>query len=257
MVFTAMVKLEILQEYLDKLLNVPEFPDYAPNGLQVEGGGEIARIAVGVTASLTVIEAAVAMQADAILVHHGYFWKNENPCVTGIKKQRLQLLLNNNINLLAYHLPLDAHPRYGNNVRLAAILDIQVAGELGKDIGDGLVLHGNLPVPMSPDDFCAHVEKKLGRRPLHLPGGSHQIQHIAWCSGAAQTFFEQAAYAGVDAYLTGEVSEATTHIAHEAGTHFFAAGHHATERYGIQALGEHLQDKFSLECRYMEISNPV
>ena len=257
MVFPGMVKLEILQAYIDDLLSVSGCLDYAPNGLQVEGSGEVAKIAVGVTACLAVIEAAVAMKADAILVHHGYFWKNENSCVVGIKKRRLQLLLKNNISLLAYHLPLDAHPLYGNNVRLATKLGIQVAGALGSGVGDGLVLHGKLPTPMSPDDFCAHVEKQLGQPPLYLSGGTHQIQHIAWCSGAAQTFFEQAAYTGVDAYLTGEVSESTTHIAHETGTHFFAAGHHATERYGIQALSEHLKDKFSLECCYVEIANPV
>lgn len=252
-----MVELEVLSCYLDGMLEVVSYTDYAPNGLQVEGAREVSTIVLGVTASLALIEAAVAMKADAILVHHGYFWKNENPCVTGIKKRRLEMLLKNDISLLAYHLPLDAHPRYGNNVTLAERLGIDMEGVMGAGVGDGLVLHGRLGAPLSPDAFADLIEARLERRPLHLPGGPAAIEHVAWCSGAAQGFFDQAAAMGVDAYLTGEVSEQCTHTALETGTHFFAAGHHATERYGVQALGRHLQERFSLACHYVEITNPA
>ncbi len=252
-----MIELDVMCHYLDDLLDVSAYADYAPNGLQVEGASEVKSIAVGVTASLALIEAAVAMKADAILVHHGYFWKNENPCVTGIKKRRLELLLKNNISLLSYHLPLDAHPRYGNNVVLGKRLDIDIEGALAPRLGDGLVLHGRLAAPLSPAEFVSLLEKHLARRPLHLPGGPSRIQHVAWCSGAAQGYFEQVAAMGVDAYLTGEVSEQSTHIALETGTHFFSAGHHATERYGVQALAEHLQARFSIDCHFLDIANPV
>ncbi len=252
-----MVDLDVLCRYLDELLDVSAFSDYAPNGLQVEGRQEVKTIAVGVTASLSLIEAAIAMKADAILVHHGYFWKNESPCVTGIKRRRLEKLLGNGISLLAYHLPLDAHPRFGNNIMLAERLGIEVDGDLAPGIADGLVLCGHLVEPLTPEAFATLIETRLGRRPLHLAGNSSSIQQVAWCSGAAQGYFEAAAMQGVDAYVTGEVSEQSTHVAIETGTHFFAAGHHATERYGVQALARHLQERFPLTCSYVEIANPV
>ncbi|HFQ91896.1 MAG TPA: Nif3-like dinuclear metal center hexameric protein [Chromatiales bacterium] len=252
-----MVDLDELCRYLDELLDVAAFSDYAPNGLQVEGRREVSIIAAGVTASEAMIQAAIAMRADAILVHHGYFWKGEHPCVTGMKKRRLELLLGNGISLLSYHLPLDAHPRFGNNVVLAGRLGIEVDGPLAPELANGLVLHGRLARPLSPEMFARRIETSLGRAPLHLMGASTSIERVAWCSGAAQSYFEAAAMRGVDAYLTGEVSEQAAHVAAETGTHYFAAGHHATERYGVQALASHLQARFSLTCRYVEIDNPA
>ncbi|MFQ5488692.1 MAG: Nif3-like dinuclear metal center hexameric protein, partial [Gammaproteobacteria bacterium] len=215
------------------------------------------RRVVGVTASQQLLEAAVAADADAALVHHGYFWKNEPPCIVGIKRRRLQTLLDNGLSLLAYHLPLDAHPRYGNNVQLAQRLGLRVAGELAVADSQGLILQGELETPMTAAAFSAHVAQRLERPPLHLAGDRAVIRRIAWCSGGAQGYFPAVAASGVDAYLSGEVSESTTHVARETGVHFFAAGHHATERYGVQALAAHLAEKFSLQWRYVELDNPV
>ncbi len=252
-----MVELDTLVEYGDGLLEVMRFQDYAPNGLQVEGRSTVRRLVAGVTASQQLLEAAVAENADAVLVHHGYFWKNESPRVVGIKRRRLQTLLDNGLSLLAYHLPLDAHPRYGNNVQLARRLGLRVAGELMVPDSQGLVLQGELETPMTAAVFSAHVAQRLERPPLHLAGDRAVIRRIAWCSGGAQGYFPVVAASGVDAYLSGEVSEFATHVARETGVHFFAAGHHATERYGVQALAAHLAEKFSLQWRYVELDNPV
>jgi len=252
-----MVDLDELCAYTDRLLEIGAFRDYAPNGLQVEGRREVRCIVAAVTASLAVIEAAIKLQADAVCVHHGYFWKHEDSRIIGMKRQRLQLLLQHDISLLAYHLPLDAHALYGNNVRLAAHLGIRLAGRLELEDTPPLVCHGELPVPMTAVEFARHLEQRLGRVPLHLPGGSGEIRRIAWCTGAAQGYFEKLAGYDVDAYLTGEVSEQNTHTARETGVHFFAAGHHATERYGVQALIAHLSERFALESHYIEIVNPV
>ena len=252
-----MVELEKLRAYTDELLGVGAFQDYAPNGLQVEGRQEVGCIVAAVTASLAAIEAAIDLQADALCVHHGYFWKHEDPCITGMKRQRLQALLQHDISLLAYHLPLDAHIRYGNNTRLAAQLDIKMVGRLDLEDTPPLVFHGELPTPMTAAEFACHLEQRLGRVPLHLPGRSGRIRRIAWCTGGAQAYFEKLVSCGVDAYLTGEAAEQNAHTARESGVHFFAAGHHATERYGIQALVDHLSETFSLESHYIELDNPV
>lgn len=251
-----MIRLELLVDYTDKLL-ASNFQDYCPNGLQVEGKGEVRKLVCGVTASLALIKAAVAASADAILVHHGYFWRGENPCITGMKQQRLRLLMTHDISLLAYHLPLDDHPVYGNNAQLGKLLRFKAEGKFGNVGQPPIACHGQLPVPMSGDAFGKHLAEKLERVPLHIPGKAEFIRSIGWCSGAAQGYIEQAALLGLDAYLTGEVSEQTVHIARETGIHFFAAGHHATERYGASALAGHLAEVFQLEHEFIDIDNPA
>jgi dinuclear metal center YbgI/SA1388 family protein len=249
--------LDELVSYVNELLNVTAFDDYAPNGLQVEGRAEVRRLVGGVTASQALIDAALAHQADAVLVHHGYFWKGEDPCITGMKCQRLRTLLGADISLLAYHLPLDAHPELGNNVQLAQRLGISVEGRFGGGRGVELGLHGRLSQPWSADAFQQHVASTVQHQVLHLVGHERPIQRVAWCTGAAQGFFQAAVALGVDAFVSGEVSEPCTHIARETGVHYFAAGHHATERFGVQALGQHLSKGHDLHFEFIDIDNPV
>jgi dinuclear metal center YbgI/SA1388 family protein len=251
------VSLNDLSAELNNLLKPEQFNDYCPNGLQVEGRKEVRKIVSGVTACRALIEAAVRAEADLILVHHGYFWKGEDQTITGLKKSRIQSLLQNELSLCAYHLPLDAHKELGNNVQLAKILELDIESTLDVDARNPIVFCGRLNEPMSYNDFSQHVNRKLNREPLGIQGASKKIETIAWCSGAAQNFIELAANAGVDAYLTGEISEQTVHIAREAGLHFFSAGHHATERYGVQAVGNYLSEKFSLPHEFIDIDNPV
>lgn len=240
----------------DRLLQPEHFQDYCPNGLQVEGRPRVRRLVSGVTASLALLEAALAADADAILVHHGYFWKNEAPAVVGIKRKRLRLLLQNDISLLVYHLPLDAHPQFGNNAQLAAQLGITVTGGL-QAVAHPIGNVGRLAEPMSLEGFADRVGQRLGRVPLVVSGGSQSISTIAWCTGGAQSYIEQAAELGVDAFLTGEVSEQTVHLARELGLHFIAAGHHATERYGAPAVGQYLAAQLGIEHRFIDIDNPA
>lgn len=241
----------------DDLLQPGQFDDYCPNGLQVEGAESVDRIVTGVTANQALIEAAIDSDAQAILVHHGYFWKGDSPRVTGMLRNRLRLLLSHNISLLAYHLPLDAQPEFGNNVQLANLLDIEVESGLEANRERSIGLVGRLSRPMQGKDFAEHLRAKLNREPLHVEGRSQTIETIAWCTGAAQGFIEKAVGLKVDAYLTGEVSESTVHVARETGIHFFAAGHHATERYGIQALGARLAGELGVEHQFVDIDNPV
>jgi len=252
-----MVDLNALVAYTDDLLEVDQFADYCPNGLQVQGRGQVRRLVSGVTASLALVEAAAAARADAILVHHGYFWRGEDPRVVGMKQRRLKRLLAEDISLLAYHLPLDAHPLYGNNACLAEALGLAVAGRFGQGPGPAIGMHGTTDAPLAAEAFGQRLERALGRTALHVPGASETIQTVAWCTGAAQGYIEQAAELGVDAYVTGEVSEQTVHVARESGVHFFAAGHHATERYGARALGRHLSERFGLEHEFIDIDNPA
>ena len=235
-----MVLLQEIVSYTNELLDIHQFRDYCPNGLQVQGKKQVHTIISGVTASQAFLDAAIKAGADALLVHHGYFWNGEDPCVVGMKKQRLACLLASDVSLLAYHLPLDAHAEYGNNVQLAKLLGFSIEGSFGRAPGDELGLRGSLSKVMSADDFMQHLQEKLGREPLHIPGGADQIRTVAWCTGAAQTYIDQAVSLGVDAFVSGEISEQTVHVARESGIHYFAAGHHATERYGVQALGDHL-----------------
>jgi dinuclear metal center YbgI/SA1388 family protein len=249
-----MQQLDVIVDYCNTLLRVNEFSDYCPNGLQVEGQNEVRKIISGVTACQALIDRAIEQQADAILVHHGYFWKNEAPVITGIKRQRIAALLENGISLLAYHLPLDAHDTLGNNATLAEKLGFQVDGVNS----GGLLWHGHLSQAVSADTFTQHIAQCLGREPLHLPAGSgRKIKRVGWCTGGAQHYIEQAATLGLDAYISGEVSEQTFHLAQELDIHYFAAGHHATESYGVQALASHLAKEFDLHCEFIDVPNPV
>ena len=246
-----------LISYIDGLLNTSAFQDYGPNGLQVEGAEQVRRIVSGVTASQALIEAAIERGADTLLVHHGYFWKGEDPRIIGMKQRRIKALLAHNINLIGYHLPLDAHPELGNNAQLAKQLGFRVRGGFGRDAGPDIGQFGELDTPMQGEQLAHHIETVLGRQPLYVAGHQRPVQTIAWCSGGAQSYIEQAAELGVDAYLTGEVSEYTVHMARELGIHFYAAGHHATERYGIQVLAEHLAQQFDLHHEFVDIDNPA
>lgn len=250
-----MVELAAIQSYCQQLLDCARFTDYCPNGLQVEAG-ETARLLVsGVTASQALIDAAVALGADSLLVHHGFFWKGENPCLTGMKGQRVRTLMRNGVSLLAYHLPLDAHPELGNNRQLARVLGFQEPTPVDPQLG--LLWQGVLPEPLSLEQFAIRVGVALGRDPLAVAGSSYPVRRVAWCSGAAQDLIERAALLGVDAFLSGEIAERTVHQARELGIHYLAAGHHATERYGVQALGAHLADQFGIDHLYLEVDNPA
>ncbi|MBA3031812.1 MAG: Nif3-like dinuclear metal center hexameric protein [Gammaproteobacteria bacterium] len=269
-----------LGAYLDSLLEAARFRDYCPNGLQVEGRAEVRRIVCGVTASQALIDAAVECAADAILVHHGWFWKNEDGRITGFRKRRMQTLLAHDINLFAYHLPLDAHAELGNNAQLAARLGWTATGRFAEqDIGfigipvsaaphagHAVPASGHFipaaghfvpPAPTFAEDLATQVGQVLGRDPLLVGDGRRLVKKIAWCSGGAQSYFEQAILAGADLYVSGEISENTVHLARESGVPYLAAGHHATERYGVMALGKHLFERFGVGCEYVELDNPV
>jgi dinuclear metal center YbgI/SA1388 family protein len=243
-----------LRDYIQSELAVSRFRDYSPNGVQVEGRAEVRRLATAVTASQAVLEAATAWGADAILVHHGYFWRSEDATITGIKKRRIAHLLQHDVSLLAYHLPLDAHPELGNNAQLAARLGFIAQGTFGEQ---DIALHGTLAQPQSLQQLTRHIEFTLHRTPQVIAHANPNIARIAWCSGGGQGYFEQAIALGVDAFLTGEISEQNVHVAQETGVAFISAGHHATERYGVQALGEHLVARFGLEHRFFDQDNPV
>jgi dinuclear metal center YbgI/SA1388 family protein len=252
-----MVALNRLVAEADAWLQPARFQDYCPNGLQVEGRAEVGLLVSGVTASLALLEAAIAAGADAILVHHGYFWKGEPPAIVGAKRRRLQLLLRHDVSLLAYHLPLDAHPTLGNNAQLAQRLGIEITGGLQPEAMLPIGNVGRLAQPQSAEVFAALVAERLGRQPLLVKGGEHPIRTIGWCSGGGQGYIEQAAALGVDAFLSGEISEQTVHSARELGIHFIAAGHHATERYGAPALAAALAAEFGIAHRFIDIDNPA
>ncbi|AXU95953.1 MAG TPA: type 2 GTP cyclohydrolase I [Erwinia persicina] len=242
-----------LEQRVNQLLNTADFKDYAPNGLQVEGRSEIKKVITGVTACQALLDEAVRLQADAVLVHHGYFWKSEAPAIKGMKRQRLKTLLANDINLFGWHLPLDGHPEIGNNAQLAKLFGIEVKGEIAL-----LLPWGELKEPVSGDVFAQRISAALGREPLHCGDNAPAlIRRVAWCSGGGQGYIDQAAAFGVDAFISGEASEQTIHSAREQGLHFFAAGHHATERDGIKALGEWLAREHGLDVTFIDINNPV
>lgn len=250
------IALTTLVEEADRFLAAARISDYCPNGLQVEGRPQVRRIVSGVTASQALLDAAVEAEADVVLVHHGYFWKGEDPCVTGMKRRRLQTLLSYDISLLAYHLPLDLHGEVGNNVQLARQLDITVEGPLDPNNPKVVGLLGSLAEPMSARDFARRVQEVLGREPL-LVEGAGMVRRIGWCTGGGQGYIDNAIAAGVDLYLTGEASEQTFHSARENGIGFIAAGHHATERYGVQALGDYLARRFAVEHLFIDCPNPI
>ncbi|GIK25023.1 MAG: GTP cyclohydrolase 1 type 2 [Betaproteobacteria bacterium] len=241
-----------LAAYLDGLLEAGRFRDYCPNGLQVEGRAEVRRIVCGVTASQALLDAALAIDADAVLVHHGYFWRGEDGRITGVRRARLKTLLENDISLFAYHLPLDAHAELGNNAQWGGLMGWTVDGRFAEqDVG----FLGN--TEGTAEEVADRLALKLGRLPLLVGDAARPVKRIAWCSGGAQGYFEQAIAAGADVYVSGEISEQTVHLANESGVPYIAAGHHASERYGVQAVGAHLAERFGIECRYVELDNPV
>ncbi|MGZ9898111.1 Nif3-like dinuclear metal center hexameric protein [Shewanella gaetbuli] len=253
---TNIVEQQTLAQYLTEFLNVTKFKDYAPNGLQVQGKNNIKTIVTGVTACQPLIDQAIALQADAIIVHHGFFWKNEPEVLTGMKYKRIKALMDNDISLFGYHLPLDAHHGVGNNVQLAAQLGI-LNPCIYEEVAQDLLWHGHLPNPLDAGEFTNNIATALGRQPLHIGDSTKPIHTVAWCTGGAQDYIDYAVQMGVDAFISGEVSERTFHSAMEQGIHYFAAGHHATERYGVQALGDHLAEKFGIEHHFVDITNPV
>jgi len=246
-----------LKTYLDGLLRVNEISDYCPNGLQVEGKGNIQKVVTGVTASQALIDKAIDVNADAILVHHGYFWKGETQAITGMKKKRIAALLANDINLYGYHLPLDVHPEYGNNRQLGDLLHVENIRAATQIKPVGVVMLGELAEPMSASSLQEKLQQLLGRQVLVETTEGSTLKSIAWCTGGGQGFIESAVELGVDGFITGEVSEQTIHTAREMNISFFAAGHHATERYGIKALGEHIKEHFAIDVEFIDIPNPA
>lgn len=241
--------------WLDTTLNSAAFSDYCPNGLQVEGKSTVSHIIAGVTASQALIDVASERGADAILVHHGWFWKGEDSRVRGTRKTRLASLLARDINLIAYHLPLDAHPELGNNAQLARMLGLipstQKAGP------GGLIWLGEMSGASTLGEVAAKVERVLGRTPQIVGDAAMSAQRVAWCTGAAQSMFGDAIDAGAQIFITGEISEPTVHLAREASVGFIGAGHHATERYGVQALGAAIREEFGIKVEFVDIDNPV
>lgn len=243
-----------INTFLDTLLEPGRFKDYGPNGLQVEGRSEVRKIVSGVSASRALIEAAIGAGADAILVHHGLFWRDQDRRVTGWMKARLAPLLAADVNLFAYHLPLDAHAELGNNAQFGTKLKLVADARFGEqDLG----FIGNAAQPLTVAALTALLQYRLNRAPTVVEGDGRPIRRVAWCTGGAQGYFEAAIAAGADAYLTGEISEQQTHYARETGVAFFACGHHATERFGAPAVAERVAQQFGLEHEFIEVDNPA
>ena len=247
----------VLLQTFDALLQPERFRDYGPNGLQVEGAVTVRKIVSGVTASRALIEAAIAAQADAIFVHHGLFWRGQDGRITGWLKQRLALLLAHDINLFAYHLPLDAHPEWGNNAQLGLLLGLKAQSRFGEQelgfMGERVDAAGF----ESAEVLAQHLEFKLNRPVALVNGAQRAIKKIAWCSGGAQSYFEAAIAAGADAFITGEISEPQAHLARECGVAYLACGHHASERYGAPALAAHVAAQLGLQHEFIDIDNPA
>ncbi|WP_296242424.1 MULTISPECIES: Nif3-like dinuclear metal center hexameric protein [unclassified Psychrobacter] len=263
------ITVQALTTFCDDYLSADAFKDYAPNGLQVDGGRPIKRIITGVTACEALIDAAIADNADALMVHHGYFWKGEPAPITGMKGQRIRKLMQHGISLIGYHLPLDAHPVIGNNAKLADALNMTVIGALYPSESHPV---GNIATcnPQNAQSLIAHITQTLGRLPLHISANysapnstsahidnNRIIEHVGICTGGAQDMIEQAALMGCDAFISGEISERTTHLARELGIDYFACGHHATERGGIQALGNIVSQTFGIPVTFVDIDNPA
>ena len=247
-----------LESYLNKLLSVNDFDDYCPNGLQIEGRNQIRKIICGVSASQALIDYAVKENADAVMVHHGYFWKGEEATIRHMKKKRIKTLLSHDMSLFAYHLPLDAHSEFGNNVQLAKLLGLKVECALEKLGEHDLGLVCTLNQSQTTEDFVQFVSQCLGKETQILGPSNVQIKRLALCTGAAQSMFEEAMINHqIDAFLTGEVSEPSFHLANEYACNFIALGHHASERYGVKALGEHLAEKFKLDVKFIDLGNPI
>lgn len=247
-----------LEQVLNDVLKPGLIKDFSPNGLQVQGNDQVSKIITGVTATQALIDEAIANNADTIIVHHGYFWKGEDQTITGMKYQRIKRLLEHNINLFAYHLPLDIHPELGNNAQLAKLLGIKVTGPLEIGNAQSVAIRGELPFNISGESLNEVISAKLNRPSLHIaPPSNKPIKTVAWCTGGGQGYIELAAAQGIDAFISGEASEQTTHVARELDIHFFAAGHHATERYGAKALGEYLLEHYGFDVEFIDIDNPV
>lgn len=243
-----------IESYTNTLLDAGRFRDYGPNGLQVEGRLEVRNLVSGVTASRALIEAAIDVGADAILVHHGLFWRGHDGRITGWLKERLALLLAHQVNLFAYHLPLDAHPELGNNARFGVHLQLEAEGRFGEqDLG----FIGSPPEPMALGVLAERVQQQLGRTAIVVPGDGRPIRRVAWCTGGAQGYFEGAIGAGADVFITGEISEPQAHYARETGVAFIACGHHASERYGAPAVAAHVAQRFGVAHQFIDIDNPA
>ncbi|CAH1745750.1 radiation resistance protein YbgI [Thauera humireducens] len=246
-----------LIERLDALLDASRVKDYCPNGLQVEGRGEVRRVLCGVTASQHLLDHAVAGGYDAVFVHHGYFWKGEDGRVNGIRRQRLKTLLANDISLIAYHLPLDLHPELGNNAQLGRLMGWRPDGRFADQELGWIGRPAESDAPESAEQLGRSIAARLGRDPLLVGDGARKVRRVAWCTGGAQGFFEQAIAAGADLYVSGEISEQTVHLARESGVPYIAAGHHATERYGARAIAAYLGDSLGLAADFIDLPNPV
>lgn len=247
-----------LEAVLNDKLSPQLIKDYSPNGLQIEGTSEIKKVVTGVTASQALIDYAVSVNADALLVHHGYFWKGEPEPIRGMKGKRIRTLIKNDLNLYGYHLPLDIHPELGNNARLADLLGIEVIDGL-EGHPQSVAMFGKLANPMSGEALAQKIAQVLAREPLHITPdqANKMIETVGWCTGGGQDYIELAASKGLDAFISGEILERTTYTARELNIHYFAAGHHATERYGIKALGEWLASEHGLDVEFIDIDNPV
>ncbi len=255
--FLTLVRRKELEHYLHTYLMCDQFNDYAPNGLQIEGREDIRRICTAVTASDEVIKIAISQQADVLLVHHGYFWRGEEAVICGMKRRRIGQLMAHDINLFAYHLPLDCHPKIGNNACLGKLLGVDAIERHTIDKTPNLLWTGTFLKPYKALDLSSFLFETFNRLPVQVLGSDKPIRHIAWCSGAAQQYIENAKQLGVDAYLSGEISERTYYQAKELDLHYFSCGHHATERYGIQTLGEHLRAQFGIDHEFIDSFNPV
>jgi dinuclear metal center YbgI/SA1388 family protein len=252
---SMIVQRDELTNFLASELDITRFRDYCPNGLQVEGKDHVGLIVSGVTASIALLEAAIELGADAVMVHHGYFWRGDDARVVGPLKRRLQFLLANDVNLYAYHLPLDAHAVLGNNAQLGSLFGFQSTSRFGdQDLG----WVGNIQADVKTvGDLTNHIHQKLGRVPMLIGDPDTVLNRVAWCTGAAQSMFSDAITAGADVYISGEISEQTVHLSRESGVPYLACGHHATERYGVQALGEHVAKRFGIRHQFIEIHNPI
>ena len=252
-----MATLQEILQWCNDTLKTTEFKDYAPNGLQIEGKADVKKILCAVTASQDAIEAAIAQQADLLLVHHGYFWKGEPYPITGMRGKRIKALIQNDISLVAYHLPLDSHPTLGNNAAIADLLELEIFEALDASERHPIGNIGYLKQALSPEDFKTMLTERLGFQTIHLPADKKSIQKVGFCTGAAQDFISKAAEQNCDAYISGEVSERTYYEAKELDVHYYACGHHATERYGVQRLGKAISEQFNLEYSYFELNNPI
>ncbi|TCB45224.1 Nif3-like dinuclear metal center hexameric protein [Acinetobacter terrestris] len=252
-----MAKLNEIIQWCNQTLKSHEFKDYAPNGLQIEGKPDVNKILCAVTASQDAIEAAIEQGADLLLVHHGYFWKGEPYPITGMRGKRIKSLIQHDISLVGYHLPLDSHPTLGNNAAIADILALESIEALDPGERNPIGNIGYLKQPVSAEEFKLYVSQRLDFNAIHLPADKTSIQKIGFCTGGAQDYIGKAAEQNCDAYISGEVSERTYYEAKELNVHYYACGHHATERYGVQRLAKAISEQFDIEYSYFELNNPI